>query len=725
MSNPNTAEITPDGPNEPDEFAFDWSTVAPRPGVAERSSRETAAAAGPDDVEGDFDLSGFLGGEREDGGVGGGGVPNGGASIADPGRPTSAPRPVAMTGVTPIWHNWHEYSTPENPHLLRVYRHLATGRQQDLGELPASASRIDILERWGPGTYLAQPVTQFGEPLNISGTPWVLDLPADHMFLQDRRGGAPVAAPAATPMPMYGSPSLDPVFGYLGRIDESRLAKDLADRDALRAREVAAMDAATKAAEAQAGLADRMIMHQTDLSSKMMDTHARRLDQQAASEREWWAGAAQRDRAALSEARQLQESGMTLLVTTMTNNLEQERMREERRRVDEKAEREERYRLEREVRDRAEAAERLRETERERIRAEDAQRAREHMAAMQQLMMAQTNASNPMNAIMAVGSMLAPALLFAEKLGVLDVMKDKLKDLLTPAEKEETGSGSAWADVIKEAVKQGGETVRAITDRAAFIEEGADDEEEEDEDEDGPVGPLRPRPDGLLQDEEGGVFTIRGDRVAVEPIEWGGARGGGGGGGDQQQPPRRPQAPRRREREKVPVEVNAGGGGGGGEQPQQQPQATAQQPAAQQPAAQQSPETIAAAQAAHASAYRDVGGPAAIAAMGRTKTADAKPTKEHPADAAGIDPKAQKTARAVMKELVRQIRTLPEAKWQEVTIKAVNHNPEALGAYLTAMSIRKAAEEAGADDSLINRYIKLLNAIEGPLALVIKDIPRG
>ena len=101
------------------------------------------------------------------------------------------------------------------------------------------------------------------------------------------------------------------------------------------------------------------------------------------------------------------------------------------------------------------------------------------------------------------------------------------------------------------------------------------------------------------------------------------------------------------------------------------------------------------------------------------------PQETHPAVAAGIPVKTQKKARKVMNALVEALKKHDEKHWKELTVKAVKAAPKAMEAYLTAMTVRGAALEAGAPPELVERYIVKLDSIGGMLGLLVKDIPRG
>jgi len=686
------------GADTGDEFEVDWDSYQPRPSAPDGQptpAQPTMAGVPPEDDEG-YDL--FGDNDADTGAVAD--TPGVGGPAAQAHRGMGR-LPSSVVGSAPVWSDWARYSTSGETYHLRVNRMGGTGKMEHLGDFPAMCSRLDIIKTFGPGTFLCTPIDQFGADLDLANTPYVLEIPPDHIYFQEQRrlNGADTVAPA--PMSYGAGQVTDSTFAYLQQKDKATFDREMSDRTDLREREARLEESRADANASQFGMAAKTVDNYTTMVSTLMNQGATRSDAQARAEREWYNRSADRDREQMKEHGSLQSQSLTMVVDQARIQADQartdldrreSRMREERleRRETENREQNRREAQIKEERDRREARERQDRAEDDRRRAEERERERSHNASMTALMTQRMEASNPMNSLMAVGTMLVPALALAEKLGLVDAFKDRF---VSPKEEEDKADG--WAGIVKEVIKQAGEVGKVIMTPAMQLEQDDDEDDEDD---------LIEREDGLLQDSEGVIYhpDTEEEMTLEQAREWLSTNGRG----------------------LTNDEIAA---------------AEAEQARIAEEAA--VPEHVKAARAAHGDAYREVGGPAALAAMGREKydpsaggaTAPA-PTepprtrtnlRQHPADKANIPAADQAMARKLMVKLVEGLRKHPQAKWQALTISAVKHAPKALGGYLTATTIRKAAEEAGADDVLINKYIALLNKIEGPLAALIKDIPRG
>ncbi len=552
---------------------------------------------------------------------------------------------------------------------------------------------MDILRTWEtPGAYLCTPVDGSGEDLDLPNTPYVLEFPPDHIYFKEKARLTAATPPGAAPPPQFaGYPGVgaglgvDRAFDYLQAKDESTLAREMADRKALLEREARIDEARADLHANQFGIADKVIDSYTNVIAGANNQLTARMNDQAEAERSWYDRAAQRDRDAMKGYADLQNQGLAMVLKQSDNQLERMRLDSEARERAYREERDRREAREKEERDRREARERQDEIRRNQERAEQRDRDREHQAAMLGLITAKAEAMNPMNSLMQVGAMLGPALVFAEKLGVIDALKEKFLS------KEEPEEASDWAGVVKETVKQIGEVGKAMFEGGPQLEVDDDDEEIE----------LYEREDGLLQDDDGNLYDPETEEELTEgeARAWLVAHGRG-------------------ITDKTTTEVP------------------------DQPVTQEVPEHVKVAREAHGDAYREVGGPAALAAMNRqhavpgvapseaeaqARATEGKKTglRKHPADAAGIPAEDQREARKLMKALVKALGKNKQDDWVTLTVKAVKRSPKAMQAYLKATTIRKAAEEAGADDTLINRYIGGLNKYDGPFKALIADIPRG
>jgi hypothetical protein len=685
--------------DDADEFDVDWNAYEPTPAPPAAAPSPAGAPAESASFGGaEFDL---FGDDPEDS--------SDAASGVDP-RSNQAQQPrgvggrsSSVVGAAPIWSDWSRYSSGGETYQLRVNRVGPTGKTETLGDFPAFASRLDIIRQFGPGTFLCIPIDQFGAELDLVNTPYVLEVPPDHIYFQEQRRLAPPGvAPAAAPSGYGGGHVTDGTYAYLQQKDEAALARDMADREDLRERESKLSQDRADTSASQFGMAAKTVDNYTNMVSTLMNQGATRSDAQARAEREWYNRSADRDREQTQAHSSLQSESFKSMVEQARLQASQSRddltardsrMREERTERLEQARHEEarKDKQSRDERDRREARERTDRVEADRMRAEERERERAHTAAMSQLMMTRMEASNPMNSLMAVGAMLVPALALAEKFGLVDAFKERF----VKGKEEEDATG--WASVVKEAITQFGEVGKVMMTPAMQLE-GDDDDDDE----------LIERDDGLLQDADGSIFhpDTEEELTLEQARQWLADNGRG-----------------------LPDDEIAA--------------AEAEQAAAAAAAEAAIPDHVRAARAGHGDAYREVGGPAALAAMNREKyipatgTAGNEPAptepnerqrtglRAHPADVAKLPAKDQAMARKLMVKLVEGLRKHPQDKWQALTISAVKHAPKALGGYLTATTIRKAAEEAGADDVLINKYIGLLNSIEGPLAAIIKDIPRG
>jgi len=577
-------------------------------------------------------------------------------------------------GPAPLWPDWQRYSAGGQVSEVRIERSSALGKRETLGDFPANTSRVQLIDLYGAGGYLITPIDQFGNPIHPHQPPITLTVPVDHIHLQQRSrvpsgqgqssgGGYPPAQPDSR------------MFDYLAARDRSSSEREAIEAKERMTREHRVAEAQAELAAAQAGLTDKTLNNFTSMSNAMFTEHTARVNRQSENERMHYEQLAARERAIAHEQTKAQESSLSLLMRQQQVVIDQARLDQDRR--------EQSYK---EDRDRREARERMDAAERERMRAEDRDRERQHSAAMTQLMTARMEANNPMNAIMAVGAMFVPMLGIADKFGLIEAFKERF---VTPKEKEEDDA-SGWSGTVKEVVKQFGEVAKIA------MTPPMEDDDDDDEDDEGEADGVWTREDGLLQDDSGQLYHPEsGDPLTLDQAA----------------------ALLRGVRPAAVV-------------------ATAAAPAA--PAAPPLPDHVIAARDAHKDAYREVGGPAALAAMQRERRViedvpevandvEAPAAPVHPADAARVSAKHQKSARQIMRKLVEALaraEARPET-WQTFVVSAVKRDPEAMKAYLSVTGIRRAAVEAGGADELVTRFIAALDAFEGPMKEFVKDIPRG
>lgn len=714
MSQPQEAAVN-DAFEGIDEFDFSQYAPTPAPPTASAVGNgfPNGAPAGAPQQAADEDMFAGLFGDEDDDDEPAPDHPRGGAAPGSAARAPAGTSGVAgLMGSTPIWPDWSAYANDGVTYHVRITRMTGTGAEEQLGELPAFAPRVEVAKRWGPGQYLARPVDHFGRELNIPNTPYILNMPPDHIYFQDQArhsqgaGGTASGAGSSVPPYMMSMPSNDAMFSYLSAERESQLARDLEEKRLAAQREAAVASERASLDAARAGLADKTITHHTDLVKDVMLVSSQRLDKAADAERQQWQAFGAREREASERHLKLQTDGLGMIMSQMQTNMEAARLqferereerREERDRRDraEREEREERRRREEQDRKDREHRDRMDALAREAREAEERRQQREHQQAMQAAMQAQMNASNPVNSIMTVITMATPLIAMADKVGFLDGIKDRI-----------SGRGSepagGWSDVGKTLIETVGEVAKE-----AFKGGGAPFlAEEDDEDE----GELFERPDGLLQDEEGRLYhpETEEELTVLQAQAWleaqaRAALGAPGGAAMIEETPIDPrEVEAEQERQRIAAQVDA-------------------------------------------EAYRPVGGPAAVAAARRAASAANAgsggngaggvasngangangASAQHPATLAGVPKPQQKMARAIMIALVRKLNELPEDDWKAVTIKAVKHDPAAMNAYLRAMTIRGAAAEAGASPGLVDRYLAKLETIDGLYGVLLKDVPRG
>lgn len=696
-----TTRMDPTAPGAPGDDEMDWSAlVAPAPTTAgsvpsgeddDEDAYESMFGVDDEDDEGEAD-------ESEE-------VPR---AASPPGAPSHA-----RTGrKPPIWPEWPKYRANGNACYLDVMRVNRTGRFENIGELPADASLADIILEWGSGVYDVAPRDGNGSLIYPGAEPYRFDVPPDHALLKGNRS-APATGAAAPRATRYGEDTvLGQAFSTLGEqlaaaraAEEERFRRLAASEDRLASRGQAL-------AEEEGRLAETMLRSYRDSEQERHKAHLEVMREEREERRkaELARQAAEREQAAT--ARQQSEGYLTMMGNQLSAQMERARLDEERRARESREAREREDRLNREERERREAREREERAEDRRRRDEEANRAREHSEAMMKLVLAQSQASNPMHSVQTVVGMVAPIAVAAERLGLFDVLKQRLL-----ADPEEKSSTEGWAGVAKEIVGavSGGLAMAMAAQQPRMIE--ADDEV----DEDGEEADVWEHPSGLLQDSDGNLYHPN-DAELTQPLTL------------------QQAAMLEAEIERLRAEHAAAEAG--------QPVAAAPPapPATQQEiGGKRNPEAEAANNLAGsiANAGRVTGGPSAFAAAGvkrtlfpdeaeapaptppsnvkRTEPGHDLTTAAGRAAAAGIPPKVAKAARAALRRLLKGLRKDKHPMQRIATVTAmIQENVDTVPAYLKATGLRLAVVEAGAQEAETEEVLDTVRSLPDPLLEIIK-----